>query len=342
MLSLEVFAQRDLDPAVSQALDRDLIDAASCAPHRARLSVCQLAGEVLSLGRYHLAPAADPRGGISLHRRLGGGRVVPLGAGFAAVALFLPHRSALVGDDSLALRPEQVLGRCVRALLGALRRLGIDAFYPGRDRVTVAGRMLGVVSLETDARGATAFEAVLAMRDHWTRLAELVASADPDGIVVAELVTPDQVTSLAAHGVTADIEQLAAAFADALHEQFGLQPTSAPALVSPRDAPARTAAWIAARRRRVALDRHAVEWGQLGVFDVYLAVRGGQIEDVLLAGDFIADSPSIERLEQRLRGCRFERGAIAAIVDEVYADPRSFLLGIGPLANVVDAIARAT
>jgi lipoate-protein ligase A len=341
MLSLEVLAQGDLDPAVSQALDRDLLDAAACEPHRARLRVYRLAGDVLSLGRYHLAPATAPAGGVRLHRRLGGGRVLPLGAGFAVVSLLLPHRSALVGDDPLALRPEQVLGRCVRALLGALRRLGLDAFYPGRDRLTAAGRMLGVVSLETNAQGATAFEAVLALRDDWTRLADLVASADREGILAAELVAPEQVTSLAAHGVVADIDQLAAALVDALHAQFGVQPTRCQPPASPSDAPARAEAWIAARRRRAALDRHAVEWGQLGVLDVYLAVRGGHIEDVLLAGDFIADSPSIERLEQRLRGCPQERGEIAAIVDDVYADPRSFLLGLGPLANVADAIARA-
>ena len=341
MLSLEAFAQRDLDPAASQALDRDLLDAAGRASHRAWLRVCQLTGDVLSLGRYHLAPPAASGGGVRLHRRLGGGRVLPLGAGFAAVSLLLPHRSALVGDEPLALRPEQVLGRCVRALLGALRRLGVDAFYPGRDRLTVAGRMLGVVSLETDARGATAFEAVLALRDDWTRLADLVASADREGILAAELVAPEQVTSLAAHGVTANVDQLAAALADALHGQFGVQATISPPPASPQDAPARAEAWIATRRRRPALDRHAVEWGQLGVLDVYLAVRGDRIDDVLLAGDFIADSPSIERLEQRLRGCPLERGAIAAIVDDVYADPRSFLLGVGPLANVADAIARA-
>ena len=78
------------------------------------------------------------------------------------LSLTLPHRSALVATEPLALRAEQALNRCVRALLAALRGLGVDAFYPGRDRITLGGRTLGVVALESDARGATLFEAVLA------------------------------------------------------------------------------------------------------------------------------------------------------------------------------------
>ena len=87
------------------------------------------------------------------------------GAGFMTVSLILPHRSALVADDPQALRPEQALNRCVRALLGGLRALGVEAFYPGRDRITIDGRMLGVVSLDCDRGGATMFEAMLAIDD---------------------------------------------------------------------------------------------------------------------------------------------------------------------------------
>jgi lipoate-protein ligase A len=341
MRTVEVFAQSDLDPAVSQALDNRLLAAAAGQPSCARLRVYRLAGDVLSLGRYHLAPAADAEGRVRLHRRLGGGRVLPLGAGFMTVSLLLPHRSALVADDPLALRPEQALNRCVRALLGGLRALGVEAFYPGRDRITLDGRMLGVVSLECDRGGATAFEAMLAIDDDWSCLPALVAAVDREQVLAAEIPTPEHVTSLSARGVSPTVDTLAECIADSLARQFGLEPTAGSDVTIPAGAAADAAVWIASRRRPPALGRHALEWGQLGVFEVYLAIRDGTIADVLLAGDFIADSPSIARLEQRLRGCAFDRAAIGRIVDEVYADPRSFLLGIGPLRAIADTIARA-
>jgi Bacterial lipoate protein ligase C-terminus len=332
MRAVEVFAQSDLDPAVSQAQDWQLLAAAAEQAACARLRVYRLAGDVLSLGRYHLAPTADAEGRVRVHRRLGGGRVLPL---------ILPHRSALVADDPLALRPEQALNRCVRALLGGLRELGVEAFYPGRDRITVDGRMLGIVSLECDRRGATAFEATLAIDDDWPCLPTLVAAVDREHVVAAEIPTPEQVTSLSAHGASPTADTLAECMAGSLARQFGLEPTAASAPTIPADAAAHTAAWIASRRRIPALGRHAVEWGQLGIFEVYLATRDGAVDDVLLAGDFIADSPSIAQLERRLRGCMLDRAAIGKVVDEVYADPRSFLLGVGSLRVVADTIARA-
>ena len=340
MRAVEVFAQSDLDPAVSQALDGHLLAAAAGHPSSARLRVYRLAGDVLSLGRYHLAPAAG-EGGVRLHRRLGGGRVLPLGAGFATVSLILPHRSALVGDDPLALRPEQALNRCVRALLGGLRELGVEAFYPGRDRIAVGGRMLGVVSLECARSGATAFEAMIAVDDDWPSLPALVAAVDCEQVLAVEIPTAEQVTSLAAHGVSPTAAALAECMAGSLARQFGLAPTPVAAPTLPADAAAHGAAWVAARRRSPALGRHAVAWGQLGIFEVYLATRDGAIDELLLTGDFIADSPSIARLEGRLRGCAAGARRDRQVVDDVYADPRSFLLGVGSLGAVADTIARA-
>jgi lipoate-protein ligase A len=341
VLTVDVLVQRELDPAASLALDLHLLELASQQPRRAWLRVYALAGEVVSLGRYQVAPAEDAEGPVRLHRRRGGGRVLALGPGIAVLSLTVPHRSALVGDDPLALRPEQALNRWARALLAGLRGLGVDAFYPGRDRITVDRRLLGVVSLETDATGATVFEATLAIDGDQCRVAELVAAVDRERVIAAEVLTARQVTALAERGATPSLDELARAVAGTLAQQFGLAATAGVVPDLPPDAAARAAASIASRRLRPGLDGHAVEWGQLGVFEVHLATRGGAIDDLLLAGDYLADSPSIARLEQGLRGCALERAAIAAVVDAVYADPRSFLLGVGSLQTVVDTIVRA-
>jgi hypothetical protein len=200
--------------------------------------------------------------------------------------------------------------------------------------------MLALVSIETDAAGATVFEAALAVDGDWLRVADLVAAADPDGVIAAEVMAPERVTALAQHGAVPTADELAHRLAASYAQQFGLELSTGAELTAPADSEQRAAAWLAARRLRPGLDRHAVEWGQLGVFEVYLAVRGGVIEDVLLAGDFIADSPSVARLEQRLRGCALVAEEVSAVVNGVYADPRSFLLGVAPPA-VVDTILRA-
>jgi hypothetical protein len=341
MLSLEVVTQAGLAPAISQSLDRVLLDLASGQPDHAWLRVYELAGDVLSLGRYHVAPATAVEDRVQLHRRLGGGRVLPLGAGFALVSLNLPHRSALVSKEPAALRAEQALNRCVRGLLGGLRGLGIDAFYPGRDCVTIGGRTVGLVSLESDANGSTVFEAALAIDGDWQRLADLVTAVDPDGVIAARTFPPGETTTLSAHGVVPTLSAFADAVAASYAQQFGLILSIAAEPSTPLDAAERALAWVLSRQRRAGLDRHAVEWSQLGAFEVYLSARTGAIDDVLFAGDFVASSPSIAQLEQRLRGCRLERSPIAAVVDAVYADPRHFLLGVGPLSTVVETILRA-
>jgi len=61
----------------------------------------------------------------------------------------------------------------------------------------------------------------------------------------------------------------------------------------------------------------------------------------MLAGDFIANSPAIERLERALRGCPAEPAAVEAVVGAVFAEPENFILGVGPVGTVAETVARA-
>jgi lipoate-protein ligase A len=101
-------------------------------------------GDLLSVGRFHAVRAAStPRHDLHIiHRRHSGGRCVPFGHGYVGLSIVLPHRSALVAEDPLALNPAQILNRCVRGILRGLKSVGIPAFYPGRDWVTVDRRFL--------------------------------------------------------------------------------------------------------------------------------------------------------------------------------------------------------
>src|SRR5439155_21399027 len=97
------------------------------------LRVVTFACHVLSLDRYHVLPSGGGETRVRMHRRHTGGRAVAFGDGFVGIALTLPHRSALVAAEPLALAPEQVMNRCVRGILTGLKTAGVAPFYPGRD-----------------------------------------------------------------------------------------------------------------------------------------------------------------------------------------------------------------
>jgi len=113
--------------------------------------------------------------------------------------------------------------------------------------------------------------------------------------------------------------------------------TSAPGGVKP--------AMLRARGHEVvepALDRRARTPTMLGVLEAHCA-RGadGSLAAVRLAGDLLAPSGAVTRLEAALRGCPVEVAAVQAVVARVIRPPRDFVLGIGPLRTIAETIVRA-
>ncbi len=221
--TLDLIVQPRLSSRESLAADRTLLEEVA-DPSRGRtgaLRVYQLGGDVLSLGRYHLAPEPRPDAGVHVTRRRSGGRAVPWGEGFVGISLVLPHRSALTG--SAPLNPEQVLNRYVRGILAGCESFGVSAFYPGRDLVTVEGRMLGMVSFDTEASGALLVEAVLAVGRDFTELPRLLDRADPGGVIRAAMVTAGETTCLAARiGRTPDLAEMADRLRQGYEQRLGV------------------------------------------------------------------------------------------------------------------------
>jgi hypothetical protein len=335
--TLDLIVQPGLSPRESLAADRALLDDARAG--QGALRVYALTGEVLSLGRYHLAPEPPADCGVQLWRRHSGGRAMPWGDGFVGVSLVLPHRAALVADDPAALAPDQVMNRCVRGILEACEASGVPALYPGRDLVTVQRRMLALVSFEVEATGALVFEAVIADGRDFGVLPGLLDRADPGGVVRAGMLTAEDATCCARLlGHPLGVQELAARLRRGYERRFGVSFRERPAPAAPAfDA----AAWLRQRAARAGLDRHASVATPLGVLEVRLGVAGGRIADLVLAGDFIANSPGIERLERELRGCPAEASAVERTVAAVFAAPENFILGVGPVRTVAEAIARA-
>ena len=337
---LGLVIQPGLDPARSVATDHALPRTVRELPGAwtGVLRVSECPGALLSLGRYHTVPPARRRD-VRVCRRLTGGRPVPTGEGFVGVALALPHRAALFSSDPLALRPEQVMNRYVRGILEACKLGGVAAFYPGRDLITVDGRMVGLVSFEVDGSGALLFEAIVARSGDFGCLAKRLDAADPGGVVPATMLGADATTSLAhVLGRQPSLEEVAGWLRQGYEKALGIVCEEGDA---PVDASFDEQRWLAERAVRPDLDRRGVAPTQLGVLEAHLALEAGCIRDLRLVGDFIAPSAAIARLEAALRGTPADPAAIGALVDEVFAVTEHFILGVGPVRTVTDTIVRA-
>jgi lipoate-protein ligase A len=349
---LDFLVQPHTEPQNSLAQDAHFLHVVTRSS-RTRVGVLRVydfAGDVLSLGRYHLAPPSAACGRVRLHRRQSGGRAVPFGEGFVGVGLVLPHRSALFGGDPFTLAPYQVLNRYVRGVLDACRLAGVEVFYPGRDFITANRRVLGMVSFEVQRSGAMLFEAVLALRREFSLLPTMLEQADPGGVVKAGMLMAHDTTCLERElRASLDTEAAAELLRRGFEKQFNL--TLERHVLTPLEerAIAATAAhefhddrWLRQRQLRPELDRHAWTRVQLGMFEAYFGLEQERfLRDVLLAGDFIANSPAIEHLEHELRLCPAEWRAVDAVVSDVFAQRENYILGVGHVRTITDTICKA-
>ncbi len=353
MHTLDILVQPRSDPDVSLAQDAHFLHAVT-RPSRTRLGVLRIydhPGEFISLGRYHLRPRIHGtlKSSVRLQRRYSGGRAVPSGEGFVGIALYLPHRSALFSADPTALAPYQVLNRYVRGILEACRLARLAVFYPGRDLITVGRRILGMVSFEVQPSGAILFEAVLAVTRDFSILPHLLEAADPSGTIHAEMLRPEQTTCLERewHGAPT-VAEIADLIRRGYEKQFNL--TLEPHVLSPLEEQMIHATagneyarerWLGQRQLRSTIDRHASSRIQLGSLTAHFSLEQERfIEDIVLEGDFIANSAAIESLEHELRLCPAEWRAIDAVVSAVLARPENYILGIGPARTITDTICK--
>jgi len=348
---LPVLVEPGLTPQASLARDRFLLDAVVAEPSRwpAALRVYEVVGAVVSIGRWQLAP---PKSGseVTLMRRHSGGRAAAFGTGFVGVTLVLPRRGALLEPGPAALRPEQVMNRYVRGILGALEGEGVAAIYPGRDTITAGRRLLGIVSFAETRAGALLVEALLATSGDPSTLPRLLDRADPGGTVRTEMLQPADTTSVAVQrGQAPTLSEVADWMATGYAKRLGVAPvarTLADAESTRLAGLAATtladASWLAARTPRGDLDHRASTRAMLGTLDVHLAVASeGQIRDACISGDLIAADGTIPALEEGLRGCAPERSAVSAAVERVLAAPSHFLLGIGRTDTLTDTVMQA-
>jgi len=301
-------------------------------------------GRTVSIGRYHLHSGPAERDGINLTRRLTGGRVVGAGQGWLGLALILPTRTALLKEDTTHLKPEQIMNRYARGLLTAMRTLGIDSFYPGRDAITFEQREIAMCTFETDAAGAMLFEATVAHNRGMEELVHDLERVDPDGTLSCRMYDAASATKIVRE-LARDIsfDELANAIASGYANSLGE--------TRRRDLTALESTQAQHRGRALAnsnwLHRTAGESptltnriaSQLGAIEAAVTLNSDRtIETARLSGDFIANSPALAELESELRGRPLELASIAQAVTKTFSHNGNFFLGAGELSNLVRLI----
>jgi lipoate-protein ligase A len=347
---VDCIVQADVDPATCYATQRHLLESVGQGLRPPALHVYSFPTDHASLGRFHIAPADR---GTELHRRFAGGRVLPIGPGYAGLALVLPQRDALTDGAPGSLSASQAMNRHVRGFLKACRAAGIDPIYPGRDVVTVGKRIMASLALETDRRGAALFEMLIAVWRAFDDAPSLIDRADPDGVVTAAVMTSGEVTDLEQElerrlGFDELVALLRHGFSEQLRAPVTVAELGAAELATVRALAADAAAseWVYGRCRSARLTHRGSQLGVAAGLDVYFEERDGVLGEVVVSGDFIANSDSVLRLENAMRGCRREAAAIDAAMATACPRAGDFLLGIGgrgaggPLAVIRDAILR--
>src|SRR5262249_22736497 len=199
-----------------------------------------------------------------------------------------------------------------RGVVGGVEGGGVGGVCAGGEVGAAARRPIAVVGFEIDGTGATLIEAVLSLERDQSLLPHLLDRADPPGVVGAGMVLPGDVTSLAQElGRVPGLDEVVAWLRPGYEARLGIRLAGEAA---PR-----------ARALRPDLDRHGVTATMLGRLEAHCAMAAdGTLAEVMLAGDFLAPSPTIDRLERALRGCRPDVAALEEIVAGVVRPPEDF------------------
>ncbi len=321
------------DQALLAALRCGVGADAACAKAYARLWHWPLEG--LAFGRFHRMPEA----GRAMGRRLSGGKIVALGPGILGLTLVLPGAGWLEpGKPEPA--PEQILNRALRPLLALLRQLGVAAFYPGRDLVTVDGRGLAHAAFTAMPDGALLIEQHLGVSGCLSATSSLLAQLDPAGVAASDPSAFADSTSLGELLAVPQREDWLTLFGEHLGASFGCSVSTA------SQAPSELAdmseldeqAFVALCAERRALPEgwvSALALQSLGVVEVAARISSGRIGELVISGDLIAPAVTLELIAERCVGQPPVAATARRALISVLSRPGNFLFGVEDLDDLV-------
>ena len=353
LMQVRVLTQFETTPAQSVATDRYFLHSV-IETQLPVLRVYTYPDDVLLLGRYQATGALSPDPGLTMTRRLTGGRAFPSGNGFVQFSLIVPHRSFFFSADPYHLAPFQLLNRYVRGVLHGLKTSGIEVFYPGRDFLTVRRLPIGWHSFMTEETGALLYEGGVFVQRDMGLLPHLLDRADPNGSIPCQLFLPDQVTNLEkVLGQPPSQEQVVGLLRHGFAQQFGLEPLNREAQELSEDEQGaimaeqeKSDAGLSSRPLQSALPCVATMQTPLGELQVRFSLTPEQtiqtVNEVRFSGDFIANPAGMQALEHNLKGCPLEQEALWRVIDQTFLEPEHYLIGAGKLEDVPGLIRSAS
>ncbi len=332
---------------------RDQLMTLRCADDGvARARVWRRPHSGLLLGRFHRADSAScgppgesgpavsaASGGLS--RRLSGGRIVPVGPGVVCITMTVAVVDWL-DPAGKALRPEQVLNRALRPLLAMLRGDGVAAFYGGRDLVTVEGRPIAHASFTVMRDGAAVVEMHVAEAAAFAELPSLLDRHDPRGTAGVDRDALRGATSLVEMGVAARSDQewteRVAAFSASGFACDACVATDGEGDVTTAH-PSAAHDFLADPGPAEEGVRGAAAVSMLGVVECSGRVDGDRLHDLRVTGDLIAPFHTLDDIAGECEGEPLRPDAIRKALARVMARPRSFVLGLRELDELILRIA---
>ena len=304
--------------------------------------------EAALLGRYQsYRPGRTDTPPAHVFRRLSGGRAGAVGPGVLWISVVLPELTELTTPNALPIAPARALNRYCRGVLRGLASLGVPAFYPGQDCITVRRRPLALLGIEVTPAGRVLFECVLAVHRSVAVLPD--AAADADGPAPTALPSASATTLANELGRDVPVEEVMDAIARGYVEQSQMPLKEQPAnplerqllqVIEEKDVC--VSGWVNRGVPGPEHDLHATASVMLGKFQVGCALQQRHfLTNVTFAGDFIATGGIIPELERKLRLCPAEWKAIGLATDQVYTDPYRNILGIGPRQTIPNTIMQA-
>lgn len=295
--------------------------------------------ECISLGRYHRRPrSADVVGHCAMVRRLTGGRAFNVGPEILSATMVFPALSWLDRGRG-ELSPDQVLNRALRPWLAALREMGVDAFYGGRDVVTWARQPIAVASFTVLPDGIVVVDVHVAVDASFARTEVLLASCDPLGIVPFDSTPFRDARPLSERGSSLADARWVEAVARRAGEAFRCD-VEQEAFTRAEDPGARPTYDAFQNERGEIMEgwRSALGVEMLGAVEVAARVDGGRIVALEVTGDVIAPFGTLEELGDACCGEPPTRAAAERALLTVLTRPGRFVLGVRDFAALVERL----
>ena len=342
-MQVRLLTQFETTPAQSVATDRHFLRTV-VETRLPILRVYTYPDDVLLLGWYQAADALGQCSGLTITRRLTGGRAFPSGSGFVQFSLIVPHRSFFFSADSHYIAPFQILNRYVRGVLHGLKTGGVEVFYPGQDFLTVRRLPVGWHSFVTEDSGAVLYEGGVFVQRDMSLLPHLLDRVDPQGTLPCRLFMPDQVRNLGkVLGRSLVPDQVVHLLQSGFTQQFGLECLDQDLSQNERAAILESDPVPNSHSLRSGLPYVATRQTPIGELQVRFALTPEQIiETIQFSGDFIANPAGIQALEHNLEGCPLEKAALWQVIDRTFLEPDYYLIGAEKLADLPGLLLNAS